>query len=229
MNKKLILLGLIALGVTAFFYFDLGRFLSLESLKSHRDDLQAYYKANPIVTILSFIGIYITATALSLPGALFLTLLGGALFGAVKGTFIVNIGATCGATLAFLSARFLLSDWVQERFGEKLKTFQAGFEENAFNYMLFLRLVPLFPFFLVNLAAGLTRIPVRIFFFGTMIGTLPGTFVYANAGSNLASINTLKDIASPQVLGAFALLGLFALVPTLYQKFKRRKNLSSPA
>ncbi len=229
MNKKLILMCVFALGVAAFFFFDLGRFLSLESLKTHRDELLTFYEANPLVTILGFIGIYIATTALSLPGATLLTLLGGALFGAVKGTFIVNIGASCGATLAFLAARFLLKDWVQSKFGEKLKAFQAGFEENAFNYMLFLRLVPLFPFFLVNLASGITRIPVRTFFFGTMIGTLPGTFVYANAGSNLASINSLKDIASPQVLGAFILLGLFALVPTLYQKFKNRKSQSSPA
>jgi len=229
MNKKFILIGIIALGVAAFFFFDLGRFLSLESLKTHRDDLLTYYETNPLAMILGFIGVYIATTALSLPGATLLTLLGGAIFGAVKGTFIVNIGATCGATLAFLAARFLLKDWVQSKFGEKLKAFQAGFEQNAFNYMLFLRLVPLFPFFLVNLSSGITRIPVRTFFFGTMIGTLPGTFVYANAGSNLASINSLKDIASPQVLGAFVLLGLFALVPTLYQKFKNRKSLSSPA
>ncbi len=229
MNKKLILLGVIALGVAAFFFFDLGRFLSLESLKTHRDDLQAYYEANPFVMILGFIGVYIATTALSLPGATLLTLLGGAIFGAVKGTFIVNVGATCGATLAFFAARFLLKDWVQSKFGKRLSALQAGFEENAFNYMLFLRLVPLFPFFLVNLASGVTRIPARTFFFGTMIGTLPGTFVYSNAGSNLASINSLKDIASPQVLGAFILLGLFALVPTLYQKFKQRKSHSSPA
>lgn len=229
MNKKFILIGIFALGVAAFFFFDLGRFLSLESLKTHRDDLLTYYETNPLAMILGFIGVYIATTALSLPGATLLTLLGGAIFGAVKGTFIVNIGATCGATLAFLAARFLLKDWVQSKFGEKLKAFQAGFEQNAFNYMLFLRLVPLFPFFLVNLSSGITRIPVRTFFFGTMIGTLPGTFVYANAGSNLASINSLKDIASPQVLGAFVLLGLFALVPTLYQKFKNRKSLSSPA
>ncbi len=229
MKKKIILLGIIALGVAAFFFFDLGRFLSLEALKTHRNDLLAYYEANPVLMILGYIGVYIATTALSLPGATLLTLLGGALFGAVKGTFIVNIGATCGATLAFFAARFLLKDWVQSRFGEKLKTFQAGLEQNAFNYMLFLRLVPLFPFFLVNLASGMTRIPVKTFFFGTMIGTLPGTFVYANAGSNLAAINSLKDIASPQVIGAFVLLGLFALVPTLYQKFMKRKNQSSPA
>lgn len=227
--KKIILISIIALGVAAFFFFDLGRFLSLENLKAHRDELLAYYETNPVVMILGYIGVYIATTALSLPGATLLTLLGGAIFGAVKGTFIVNVGATCGATLAFLAARFLMKDWVQSKFGEKLKAFQAGFEQNAFNYMLFLRLVPLFPFFLVNLASGITRIPVRTFFFGTMIGTLPGTFVYANAGSNLASINSLKDIASPQVLGAFVLLGLFALVPTLYQKFKNRKSQSSPA
>lgn len=229
MKKKLILLAVIACAVTVFYLFDLGRYLSLESLKRHRDEVALFYEHNPGMTMLAFIGAYIFTTALSIPGATLLTLLGGAVFGSVLGTALVNIGASCGATLAFLAARFLLSDWVESRFGKRLKKLQDGFEENAFNYMLFLRLVPVFPFFLVNLAAGLTHIPVRTFFFGTMIGTIPGTFVYANAGSNLASIDSLRDIASPGVLGAFALLGLFALVPTLYHRHKSRKKSATPA
>jgi uncharacterized membrane protein YdjX (TVP38/TMEM64 family) len=224
MKKKIILLSVIIVAVALFFVFDLGQYLSLESLKSNRDQLRAFYEANTVVMIAAFIGVYIVTVALSLPGATILTLCAGAIFGSVTGTLVVNIGATVGATLAFLVARFLLRDWVEKKFGEKLKPFNDGFSKNAINYMLFLRLVPLFPFFLINLVSGLTQIRLPVYFFGTMFGTLPGTFVYANAGSNLASINQLSDIASVEVLGAFALLGLFALIPTLYKFIKSKKK-----
>ncbi|MDH3256894.1 MAG: TVP38/TMEM64 family protein, partial [Nitrospinota bacterium] len=210
--------------VALFYVFDLGQYLSLESLKSNRDQLHMFYEANTVVMIAAFIGVYIVTVALSLPGATILTLCAGAIFGSVTGTLVVNVGATIGATLAFLVARFLLRDWVEKKFGAKLKPFNDGFSKNAINYMLFLRLVPLFPFFLINLASGLTQIRLPVYFFGTMFGILPGTFVYANAGSNLASINQLSDIASFEVLGAFALLGLFALIPTVYKFIKSKKN-----
>jgi uncharacterized membrane protein YdjX (TVP38/TMEM64 family) len=224
MKKKITLLSVIIVAVASFFVFDLGQYLSLESLKSNRDQLRAFYEANAVTMIVAFIGVYIVAVALSLPGATILTLCAGAIFGSVTGTLVVNVGATLGATLAFLVARFLLRDWVEKKFGAKLKPFNDGFSKNAINYMLFLRLVPLFPFFLINLVSGLTQIRLPVYFFGTMFGTLPGTFVYANAGSNLASINQLSDIASVEVLGAFALLGLFALIPTLYNYIKSKKN-----
>ncbi len=224
MKKKIVLLSVIGVVVALFFVFDLGQYLSLESLKSNRDRLRAFYDANAVTMIAAFIGVYIVTVALSLPGATILTLCAGAIFGSVAGTLVVNVGATIGAMLAFLAARFLLRDWVEKKFGEKLKPFNDGFSKNAINYMLFLRLVPLFPFFLVNLVSGLTQIRLPVYFFGTMFGILPGTFVYANAGSNLASINQLSDIASVEVLGAFALLGLFALIPTFYKFIKSRKN-----
>jgi uncharacterized membrane protein YdjX (TVP38/TMEM64 family) len=224
MKKKIILLSIIVIAVALFFVFDLGQYLSLESLKSNRDQLRAFYEANAVVMIAAFIGVYIVTVALSLPGATILTLCAGAIFGSVTGTLVVNVGATIGATLAFLAARFLLRDWVEKKFGAKLKPFNDGFSKNAINYMLFLRLVPLFPFFLINLVSGLTQIRLPVYFFGTMFGILPGTFVYANAGSNLASINQLSDIASVEVLGAFALLGLFALIPTAYKFIKSKKN-----
>ena len=224
MKKKIILLSVIVIAVALFYVFDLGQYLSLESLKSNRDQLHMFYEANTVVMIAAFIGVYIVTVALSLPGATILTLCAGAIFGSVTGTLVVNVGATIGATLAFLVARFLLRDWVEKKFGAKLKPFNDGFSKNAINYMLFLRLVPLFPFFLINLASGLTQIRLPVYFFGTMFGILPGTFVFANAGSNLASINQLSDIASVEVLGAFALLGLFALIPTLYKLIKSKKN-----
>ena len=224
MKKKIVLLLLMVVAVALFFVFDLGQYLSLESLKSNRDQLRAFYDANAVTMVAAFIGVYIVTVALSLPGATILTLCAGAIFGSVTGTLVVNVGATIGAMLAFLVARFLLRDWVEKKFGAKLKPFNDGFSKNAINYILFLRLVPLFPFFLVNLVSGLTQIRLPVYFFGTMFGILPGTFVYANAGSNLASINQLSDIASLEVLGAFALLGLFALIPTLYKFIKSRKN-----
>lgn len=224
MKKKIVLLLVMVVAVALFFVFDLGQYLSLESLKSNRDQLRAFYDANAVTMVAAFIGVYIVTVALSLPGATILTLCAGAIFGSVTGTLVVNVGATIGAMLAFLVARFLLRDWVEKKFGAKLKPFNDGFSKNAINYILFLRLVPLFPFFLVNLVSGLTKIRLPVYFFGTMFGILPGTFVYANAGSNLASINQLSDIASLEVLGAFALLGLFALIPTLYKFIKSRKN-----
>jgi len=224
MKKKIVLLLVMVVAVALFFVFDLGQYLSLQSLKSNRDQLRAFYNANAVAMVAAFIGVYIVTVALSLPGATILTLCAGAIFGSVTGTLVVNVGATIGAMLAFLVARFLLRDWVEKKFGAKLKPFNDGFSKNAINYILFLRLVPLFPFFLVNLVSGLTKIRLPVYFFGTMFGILPGTFVYANAGSNLASINQLSDIASLEVLGAFALLGLFALIPTLYKFIKSRKN-----
>ncbi len=224
MKRKIILLSVILVAVALYFKFDLGQYLSLESLKSNRDQLHAFYEANAVMMIAAFIGVYIVTVALSLPGATILTLCAGAIFGSVTGTLVVNVGATIGATLAFLVARFLLRDWVEKKFGAKLKPFNDGFSKNAINYMLFLRLVPLFPFFLINLVSGLTQIRLPVYFFGTMFGILPGTFVYANAGSNLASINQLSDIASLEVLGSFALLGLFALIPTVYKYIKSKKK-----
>ncbi|MDP6809084.1 MAG: TVP38/TMEM64 family protein, partial [Desulfobacterales bacterium] len=211
MNKKLILLTFVGVGIVLFYVFDLQQYLSLESLKSNREELDAVYHENSVAVIFSFIGIYFLVVALSLPGATILTLAGGAVFGSVSGMLIVNIGATLGATAAFLAARFILRDWVEKKFGDKLEPFNKGFSKNAINYLLFLRLVPLFPFFLVNLVSGLTKVRLPVYFFGTMFGVMPGSFVYANAGSNLARINSISDIASVEVLGALALLGVFAL------------------
>tara|TARA_B100000686_G_scaffold322642_1_gene376651 strand:- start:693 stop:1361 length:669 start_codon:yes stop_codon:yes gene_type:complete len=218
----------IVLAGALFYYSDLGQYLSFKSLKTNRDQLHAFYQTNKLLVISGFITTYIVTVALSFPGATILTLAAGAIFGPWMGTLAVNIGATLGATLAFLIARFLLRDWVEEKFGEKLKAFNGGLSSSAINYILFLRLIPLFPFFLVNLASGLTKINLRTYFCGTLFGTLPGTFIYANAGSNIASINSVSDITSPQILGALALLGLFALLPTFYKKFwSRNKTRSS--
>ncbi len=223
---KVIVVVLFAAAVFAFFYFDLRQYVSLDALKANRDRLLAFTEANYTSAVLIYIVIYCLQTALSLPGATVFTLAGGFLFGALLGTLYVNIAATTGATLAFLAARYLLRDWVERKFGSRLSSIQDGFAKNAFSYLLTLRLIPLFPFFLVNLVSGLTRMTVGTFIAATAIGIIPASFVFANAGRQLGSINSLSEIASPRVLGAFALLGLLALLPIAYRKLSGQRSAS---
>jgi uncharacterized membrane protein YdjX (TVP38/TMEM64 family) len=224
--KKAIIVLIAVVAVALFFLFDLQHFLSLDALKTNRQSLLDYYAAHRLIMVAGFMTIYIVQTALSLPGAAILSLAAGAIFGSIMGTIYANIAATLGATLAFLVTRYLLREVVLNKFGSKLEGLNRELETRGFNYLLFLRLVPLFPFFLINLAAGLTRLPLRTFFFGTMLGIIPGGFVYVNAGASLATIDSLSGIASPRVLGSFALLGFFALMPVLYNKLKRGKRTS---
>lgn len=215
-----LLLGLsVGLGVAAFFYFDIGAFLSLDGLKSNRDHLLAFTEANYSSAVAIFVIGYCAVVGLSLPGGAIMTLAGGFLFGSVLGTLYVNVGATVGATLAFLVARYLLRDWVEQKFGSRLGPIQEGFAKDAFSYLMTLRLIPLFPFFLVNMVSGLTRVSVGTYMAATSLGIIPGSFVFAYAGRQLGTINSLKEIASPNVLMAFTLLGLLALVPILYKRF----------
>ncbi len=223
---KAVVVAVFAAAVFAFFYFDLKQYVSLNALKANRDRLLAFTDANYTVAVLTYIVLYGLQTACSLPGATVFTLAGGFLFGAVLGTLYVNIAATAGATLAFLAARYLLRDWVERKFGSRLRTIQDGFAKNAFSYLLTLRLIPLFPFFLVNLVSGLTRMTVGTYMAATAIGIIPASFVFANAGRQLGSINSLSEIASPRVLGAFALLGVLALVPILYRRLSGQKGAS---
>ncbi|MBC8018032.1 MAG: TVP38/TMEM64 family protein [Verrucomicrobia bacterium] len=222
-KKLVILLG----GITAialFFWFDLGRVLTLEALKANRQALLDFYAAHRLVTVAGFMAIYIIQTALSLPGAAILSLAAGAIFGSIMGTLYAVVSASIGATLAFLVTRYLLREMVLARFGGRLEGMNRELEQRGFNYLLFLRLVPLFPFFLINLAAGLTQLPLRTFVLGTLLGIIPGGFVFVNAGASLATITSLSGIASPRVLGSFALLGLFALIPVFYNRLTRRQS-----
>lgn len=218
---KILVVVLFAAALFVFFYFDLKQYVSLEALKGNRNRLLAFTEANYTSAVLIYILIYCLQTAFSLPGATIFTLAGGFLFGSVMGTLYVNIAATTGATLAFLAARYLFRDWVERKVGNRLASIQDGFAKNAFSYLLTLRLIPLFPFFLVNLISGLTRMTVGTFMAATAIGIIPAGFVFANAGRQLGSINSLSEIASPRVLGSFALLGLLALVPIVYRKLSR--------
>lgn len=223
---KVIVAVLFAAAIGAFFYFDLGRYLSLDSLKANRDSLLAFTEEHYVASVVIFTVSYCLLVAASLPGAVFFTLAGGFLFGSALGTVYVNLAATSGATVAFLVARYLLRDWVESKFGGWLAPIQEGFAKNAFSYLMTLRLIPLFPFFVVNMACGLTRVSLATYVTATAVGIIPGSFVFAYAGRQLGTINSLKEIASPNVLVAFTLLGILALVPTVYQKWNARKTAS---
>ena len=212
MKSKIALLVVIAAAIGAFFYFDLGRFLSLEGFKTQQAALSAFVAANPWQSALAFFAAYVAVAALSLPGALIMTLAAGAIFGFGRGVAIVSFASAIGATLAFLSSRFLLRDWVQAKFGDRLKPINDGVAKDGPFYLFALRLVPLFPFFVVNLVMGLTTIKTWPFYWVSQIGMLAGTAVFVNAGTQLAQISSLKGIVSPAILGSFALLGIFPII-----------------
>jgi pyruvate/2-oxoglutarate dehydrogenase complex dihydrolipoamide dehydrogenase (E3) component/uncharacterized membrane protein YdjX (TVP38/TMEM64 family) len=210
--RKLAVLVVIVALIGSFFIFDLGQYLSLAALKAQQAALNAQVAANPWQAAgLFFIG-YVAVTALSLPGAALMTLLAGALFGLLEGLVLASFASTLGASLAMLSSRFLLRDWVQGSFGKRLASIDAGVEREGAFYLFALRLVPVFPFFLINLAMGLTRLPLRTFWWVSQLGMLPGTLVFVNAGRELGQLESLGGILSPGLLGAFVLLGLFPLV-----------------
>jgi len=221
---KLVITLFLATGIGAFVYFDLGQYLSLDSLKANRDNLLTFTDSNFGMAMGLFLGAYIIQTGLSLPGGAIMTLAGGFLFGSILGTVLVNIGATTGATIGFLVARYLLRDWVENRFGDRLEPIQAGFAKNAFGYLMTLRLIPAFPFFLVNLVSGITRVNLVTYVTATSLGIIPGSFVFAYAGRQLGTINSLGEIASPPVLIAFTLLGLLALLPIVFRKFTNQNR-----
>ena len=209
---KIIVVLLIAALVASFFVFDLNQYFSLEWLKSQQENLNAQVAANPYLAAAIFFGVYVVVTALSLPGAALMTLVGGALFGLGWGLLLVSFASVMGATVAMIISRFLLQSWVQKRFGKRLKAINQGVDSEGAFYLFALRLVPVFPFFLINLAMGLTRLKVTTFWWVSQIGMLPGTLVYVNAGRELGQLDSLGGILSPGLIGAFVLLGVFPLI-----------------
>jgi pyruvate/2-oxoglutarate dehydrogenase complex dihydrolipoamide dehydrogenase (E3) component/uncharacterized membrane protein YdjX (TVP38/TMEM64 family) len=210
-SKGWVLLVLLA-AVAAFFALDLGQYLNLGTIKSRQADLEAWRAAQPLLAALIFFAGYVAVTALSLPGAAVMTLAGGAIFGLGWGLLLVSFASSIGATLAFLASRWLLGDWVQARFGERLKALNAGVDKDGAFYLFTLRLVPVFPFFVINLAMGLTRLKPWTFYWVSQLGMLAGTVVYVNAGTQLAQIKSLSGIVSPGLLGSLVLLGVFPLI-----------------
>ncbi len=203
------LLVLLVLLIILFLAFDLGRFLSLETLKSGRDELQQAYQARPLQMMGLYAGIYIVIAALSLPGAAVMTLAGGAIFGVWVGIPLAVISASIGATVALWMARYVFREFVQQRFSDRMTAIDAGIKRDGAFYLFTLRLVPVFPFFIINLLMGLTAISSRTFFWTSLLGMLPGTAIYVNAGTQLALITSLSDIFSPALIGSFALLAIF--------------------
>ncbi|HPU79468.1 FAD-dependent oxidoreductase [Accumulibacter sp.] len=210
--RRLLLIAALAGLVLAYFALDLGRFLSLDYFKSQQLTIEAWRAAQPLQAALMFFATYVAVTGLSLPGATVMTLVAGAVFGLFWGLLLVSFASSLGATLAFLVSRFLLRDWVQQRFGDRLRAINAGVEKEGGLYLFTLRLVPVFPFFVINLLMALTPIRTRTFYWVSQIGMLAGTLVYVNAGTQLARIDSLAGILSPALLGSFVLLGVFPLL-----------------
>jgi uncharacterized membrane protein YdjX (TVP38/TMEM64 family) len=210
--KKILILTAIILGVSSFYLFGLAEYFTLDFFIEQRDKVLSYQAENPISAAAIFFFTYVLITAFSLPAATLITLLGGAIFGLAQGLLLVSFASTIGASLAFLMARTLFQDSVEKRFKSSFEKINQGIEKEGAFYLFSLRLVPLFPFVAVNLLMGLTKIPLTRYFWVSQLGMLPGTFVYVNAGTQLAEVNSLGQIASPTILLSFAALGLFPLL-----------------
>ncbi|MGE5237604.1 MAG: TVP38/TMEM64 family protein [Chloroflexota bacterium] len=222
--KRLAIVAVILALVAAFKLLHLDQYLTLEYLKSSQESFSSLYAARPTLVIGSYMAIYILVTSLSLPGAAVLTLAGGALFGFIAGTVIVSFASSIGATLACLVARFLLRDWVQGKFGERLTTVNQGIDREGAFYLFTLRLIPIFPFFVINLVMGLTKMPVLTFYWVSQVGMIPGTMVYVNAGRELARIESLSGILSPGLIASFVLIGVFPLITKKVLSLYRAKR-----
>jgi pyruvate/2-oxoglutarate dehydrogenase complex dihydrolipoamide dehydrogenase (E3) component/uncharacterized membrane protein YdjX (TVP38/TMEM64 family) len=223
-TKAVIVLGIFVL-VSIFFIFDLDRYFSLSNLKGELDNLKAYYQANKGITITVYMVAYILMAALSLPGAAVMTLAGGAVFGLFTGLILVSFASTIGATLAFIFSRYMFRDWVQTKFSSKINAINEGVEREGGFYLFTLRLVPAFPFFMINLVMGLTPISTGLFYLVSQIGMLPGTFVYINAGTMLGNVDSMGAILSPGLIISFVLLGIFPLVAKKAVEVVRAKKV----
>ena len=225
--KKIVILIFIVALIAAVKIFGLDQYLTLSYLKGSLDRFRALYESQRLTVIAVYFLVYVLTTALSLPGASPLGIAGGALFGFQKATIIVSFASTIGATLACLTSRFLLRDWIQNKFGDKIAKVNEGIEREGAFYLFTLRLIPVFPFWMINLAMGLTKISLIKFYLVSQLGMLPGTMVFVNAGKELAKINSVKDILSPGLIISFALIGIFPItvkkLVALY-RFQKGKN-----
>jgi len=228
MLKRLIPLLVLVLALVLFYVFDLGRFLGFDALAEHKAWLSAWVDAHVVLAPMLYILLYIAVVAFSLPGGLMMTLSGGLLFGATAGALYAVIGATIGASALFLIAKTSLGDFLMAKAGGAVKKMQAGFSENALSYMFVLRLVPIFPFFLVNLAPAFLGVSLRVYVIATFFGIMPATFVFALTGSGLGSVLeqggdiSLAGVMTPEIMVAFAGLALLALIPVVYKRFSAK-------
>lgn len=226
-NKKIAIISIFILVIALFLSFDLGQYLNLAYVKSQQDAINHYYAMNPIRTGLIFFISYILITGVSLPGAGIMTLAGGAIFGVVWGTILVSFGSVFGATMAFLIARYLFHDYVQHKFSHRLVKINKGIREEGDLYLFTIRLIPVFPFFIVNTLMALTPIKTLNFAVVSQIGMLIPTIIFVNAGTQLAKIESPGDVLSPEIIFSFVLLGLFPLIAKKTLIYIRRKHHDS--
>ena len=225
MEKGKIIAGLLFAAVILFFYLSgIGEYITLGYLKSRLNEFLDYYESHKLLVIGVYGAVYLLFTAFALPGAVVLTLAGGAIFGVLSGTLVVSLSSTAGATIAFMGARYMFRDWIEKRYRGNLAKFSEGVAENGFSYLLFLRLVPIFPFFIINVVMGLTRVDLKTYVLASWIGMLPGTFVFIYAGAQLSGIDSIGSVMSGRVLLAFLMLGILALLPVFYKKIRREGN-----
>lgn len=224
MDKRVVIIGVVALAVLMFFVFDLERYLSLAYLQDIRASVVADVQAAPVVASLVFFAVYVLVTGLSLPGAAVLTLASGAIFGLWWGLVLASFASTVGATVAFLIARSVMHDWVQGRFGAYLEPVNRGFEADGNFYLFSLRMVPVFPFFVINALMGLTPMKAGPFYLISQLGMLPATFVFVFAGTQLAEVESLGDVLSPGLIAALSMVGLFPLVARKLMAFVKRRR-----
>jgi len=222
--KRFLPLIVLIVAIIMAYSFGLQNYLSLESIKDQKEEFQTLIDSQPIFSSIGFVAIYAVCVALSLPIAIFLTLLGGFLFGLVKGTLLVVTGATIGATIIFVIAKTSLGSTLRDKAGGLYKKVEGNMKENAFGYLFFMRFVPIFPFVLVNILPALFNVPLRIFLITTFFGIMPGSAAFVYFGEQLGEIESLSDLASPKLFLAFGILGIFALIPTIYKQWKNRKN-----
>lgn len=225
-SVKYLVVLLLAAAVAGAYYMGLFEGVSLESLKVRQDSLRAQASAHPLAFSLAYFFGYIVMAALSLPGAAVLTLAGGAVFGFSRGLVLVSFASSIGASLAFLLGRYLLREWVEEKFGQKFLQVREGFERDGAGYLAFLRLAPIFPFFLVNILSGLTNLPLGKFYLVSQLAMLPGTAVFVNAGTELSKIDSLSGILSPRLLLAFCLLGIFPIAAKKGAEYWRKRDVA---
>lgn len=229
MNKKKIIIAATVLAlIAAFFAFDLGQYLTLDYLKSRQADFRMYYDENPVFMLGAFFIIYVLVTALSLPGAAIMSLAGAALYGFIPALVVVSFASSIGATLACAASRYVLGHWVQKKFGERIEPVNRGVEREGPFYLFTLRLVPIFPFFVINLVFGLTKMRLWTFYWVSQLGMLPGTAVYVNAGTQLGQIQKAGEIFTWEIILSFALLGIFPLAAKKVVAFARSKSGKKP-
>jgi len=231
MARKIGLLGALAIAAGLIFWFDLDRYLTFTALRENRGLLVDFVEQRMLLAVLTYLAVYALATAVSLPGGALLSIAGGFLFGPWLGTLWIVIAATIGATAIFLIARTALGDPLRHRAGPALARMEAGFDENAFSYLLTLRLIPLFPFFLVNLVPAFLGVTWRTYVVATLIGVIPGAFVFASSGVGLGSVFdsaqvfSVQSVITPEILVALTGLGLLSLLPVVYKRFRARRTM----